>query len=134
MARDDTSSIRCSAASAHRSTTTTSWSSWRRRPGRGSRPRASPTTRRPRRSRCATPWTGARGDAYLVRDPDGPQPAEPAYAVFDPARGEVRAQSYRLQYPPGRNFFTRLDRKSTRLNSSHVEISYAVFCLKKKKK
>src|SRR5690349_23940230 len=26
------------------------------------------------------------------------------------------------------------DRKSTRLNSSHVEISYAVFCLKKKKK
>src|SRR6266496_3365208 len=28
----------------------------------------------------------------------------------------------------------KLDRKSTRLNSSHVEISYAVFCLKKKKK
>src|SRR5690349_23978525 len=28
---------------------------------------------------------------------------------------------------------TVLDRKSTRLNSSHVEISYAVFCLKKKK-
>src|SRR5438874_8737364 len=27
----------------------------------------------------------------------------------------------------------KLDRKSTRLNSSHVEISYAVFCLKKKK-
>src|SRR5690349_15002845 len=30
--------------------------------------------------------------------------------------------------------FTPPDRKSTRLNSSHVEISYAVFCLKKKKK
>src|SRR5436309_9238481 len=28
----------------------------------------------------------------------------------------------------------RVDRKSTRLNSSHVKISYAVFCLKKKKK
>src|SRR5260221_14006663 len=28
----------------------------------------------------------------------------------------------------------RLDRKSTRLNSSHTVISYAVFCLKKKKK
>src|SRR5439155_20208199 len=28
----------------------------------------------------------------------------------------------------------RADRKSTRLNSSHVAISYAVFCLKKKKK
>src|SRR5690349_24809509 len=27
----------------------------------------------------------------------------------------------------------QIDRKSTRLNSSHVEISYAVFCLKKKK-
>src|SRR5574343_931201 len=27
-----------------------------------------------------------------------------------------------------------LDRKSTRLNSSHITISYAVFCLKKKKK
>src|SRR5436309_11712164 len=29
---------------------------------------------------------------------------------------------------------TPTDRKSTRLNSSHVKISYAVFCLKKKKK
>src|SRR2546427_3945158 len=28
----------------------------------------------------------------------------------------------------------RIDRKSTRLNSSHSQISYAVFCLKKKKK
>src|SRR5690554_7201767 len=31
-------------------------------------------------------------------------------------------------------FFIASDRKSTRLNSSHVRISYAVFCLKKKKK
>src|SRR2546426_12562514 len=30
--------------------------------------------------------------------------------------------------------FSKLDRKSTRLNSSHLVISYAVFCLKKKKK
>src|SRR5690606_40551304 len=29
--------------------------------------------------------------------------------------------------------FASIDRKSTRLNSSHVKISYAVFCLKKKK-
>src|SRR5438445_7212078 len=29
--------------------------------------------------------------------------------------------------------FNRTDRKSTRLNSSHANISYAVFCLKKKK-
>ena len=32
------------------------------------------------------------------------------------------------------NSFVYGDRKSTRLNSSHVVISYAVFCLKKKKK
>src|SRR3989454_6711282 len=32
------------------------------------------------------------------------------------------------------DWLTRLDRKSTRLNSSHLVISYAVFCLKKKKK
>src|SRR2546427_4585145 len=34
------------------------------------------------------------------------------------------------------NFFDSIrgDRKSTRLNSSHSQISYAVFCLKKKKK
>src|SRR5690554_7065825 len=32
------------------------------------------------------------------------------------------------------NLVLMLDRKSTRLNSSHVRISYAVFCLKKKKK
>src|SRR5690606_41897582 len=31
------------------------------------------------------------------------------------------------------NGYLGLDRKSTRLNSSHVKISYAVFCLKKKK-
>src|SRR5690554_7405007 len=33
----------------------------------------------------------------------------------------------------GKNFMAFPDRKSTRLNSSHVRISYAVFCLKKKK-
>src|SRR5690349_25009498 len=33
----------------------------------------------------------------------------------------------------GQSTTIRIDRKSTRLNSSHVEISYAVFCLKKKK-
>src|SRR5690242_21187556 len=33
-----------------------------------------------------------------------------------------------------RQLIMSLDRKSTRLNSSHMSISYAVFCLKKKKK
>src|SRR5438477_6965339 len=38
--------------------------------------------------------------------------------------------------PPGKHVVRadREDRKSTRLNSSHMSISYAVFCLKKKKK
>src|SRR5574340_1407829 len=34
---------------------------------------------------------------------------------------------------PRETFFNTSDRKSTRLNSSHQKISYAVFCLKKKK-
>src|SRR5690625_6131109 len=36
--------------------------------------------------------------------------------------------------PAGSINLAGIDRKSTRLNSSHVAISYAVFCLKKKKK
>src|SRR5438445_9290189 len=35
--------------------------------------------------------------------------------------------------PDATDFFKLVDRKSTRLNSSHANISYAVFCLKKKK-
>src|SRR5579871_7014659 len=50
--------------------------------------------------------------------------------ALPPRRGRSRA-ACRGGCRPGR---PRRDRKSTRLNSSHVEISYAVFCLKKKKK
>src|SRR2546426_3302533 len=39
----------------------------------------------------------------------------------------------RLDGRSASTFNARLDRKSTRLNSSHLVISYAVFCLKKKK-
>src|SRR2546426_5380164 len=50
--------------------------------------------------------------------------------------GDGRALFHQLEY---RSFFhwgsyAHRDRKSTRLNSSHLVISYAVFCLKKKKK
>src|SRR3989454_3948489 len=38
-----------------------------------------------------------------------------------------------LGVQPGELLMLGLDRKSTRLNSSHLVISYAVFCLKKKK-
>src|SRR5690349_25034778 len=59
--------------------------------------------------------------------------AKPA-SVF--ATGKIPV--YTAIFPPGNaNAFivlsSLIDRKSTRLNSSHVEISYAVFCLKKKK-
>ena len=42
-------------------------------------------------------------------------------------------ESVKFDYVPHK-FFSDPDRKSTRLNSSHANISYAVFCLKKKKK
>src|SRR5438034_3263208 len=45
-------------------------------------------------------------------------------------RAEVRLRPRQLR-PPRRRL--QQDRKSTRLNSSHTVISYAVFCLKKKK-
>src|SRR2546430_10406409 len=44
-----------------------------------------------------------------------------------------RAGGTRGVFLPGRVRSCALDRKSTRLNSSHSQISYAVFCLKKKK-
>src|SRR5580698_11313079 len=56
------------------------------------------------------------------------------YPVTDPERYGVVAfdaagQAISLEEKP-----LKPDRKSTRLNSSHMSISYAVFCLKKKKK
>src|SRR5690349_22097271 len=50
------------------------------------------------------------------------------------ASGRDRARSRESRLGEPRHRRDRRDRKSTRLNSSHVEISYAVFCLKKKKK
>src|SRR2546430_10121140 len=46
-----------------------------------------------------------------------------------PRRSPARAE----RRPDGQRRLFRVDRKSTRLNSSHSQISYAVFCLKKKK-
>src|SRR6266446_3374749 len=59
------------------------------------------------------------------------------------SREQIRQQIWGaatfVDFEQGLNFCIRqirtaLDRKSTRLNSSHLVISYAVFCLKKKKK
>src|SRR5699024_12628272 len=53
------------------------------------------------------------------------------------AKAHIRALKVRVQRAQGRHLppvhVPARDRKSTRLNSSHVSISYAVFCLKKKK-
>src|SRR5699024_11900075 len=48
--------------------------------------------------------------------------------------GDIIAEVFKLyQISETSKMLDRIDRKSTRLNSSHVSISYAVFCLKKKK-
>src|SRR5438874_5113090 len=49
-------------------------------------------------------------------------------------KGAIVLSYHRIGEPSSSELNRGLDRKSTRLNSSHVEISYAVFCLKKKKK
>src|SRR3712207_8370128 len=54
-----------------------------------------------------------------------PRESEPGFTV-DTFPSGVRDESVRQ--------YRQQDRKSTRLNSSHANISYAVFCLKKKKK
>src|SRR3712207_7543059 len=75
-----------------------------------------------------------------IRFPVGGGPGR-APAPGDPPRGDaVRRRAARKSPQPerplagGRAPLTSgRDRKSTRLNSSHANISYAVFCLKKKK-
>src|SRR5256885_8378478 len=65
----------------------------------------------------------------------------PVHAAVDPARERKRAglaEVFREALDPHvagtvDGLERRADRKSTRLNSSHLVISYAVFCLKKKK-
>src|SRR6516162_6115749 len=57
----------------------------------------------------------------------------PYTTLFRPRRGSLRGhrgRDHRGRWPGPRR---RRDRKSTRLNSSHLVISYAVFCLKQKK-
>src|SRR2546427_2967513 len=69
----------------------------------------------PRRQR--SPWEGAGRPACRLRSP----------GRLRWARGGVRLRGAGPGARAG-------DRKSTRLNSSHSQISYAVFCLKKKRK
>src|SRR5690554_7492233 len=57
-------------------------------------------------------------------------PRVTASTIFGENSGSLKTQTT----SPLRTCLRIRDRKSTRLNSSHVRISYAVFCLKKKKK
>src|SRR5262245_64552263 len=57
-----------------------------------------------------------------------------SWSVGLSARGRADAGGMCQCAARGSQGRVRLDRKSTRLNSSHLGISYAVFCLKKKKK
>src|SRR5207302_4661008 len=79
--------------------------------------------------------------AGTARIHDGPTHVPAGSRRYPPAFGGVDAharhghhhQSWKaILQTPADTFASRQDRKSTRLNSSHVKISYAVFCLKKK--
>src|SRR3712207_8214922 len=61
----------------------------------------------------------------------GGQPAGPLPVAAPEERGVVEGRLHAQQRGEEGNA-PRQDRKSTRLNSSHANISYAVFCLKKK--
>src|SRR5690606_39445220 len=80
----------------------------------------------------ATFWAGMRlGTSPGFRPPPGRRDRRPSRAMYPAAAPAGGPASLRPALPPaGRQ---DRDRKSTRLNSSHVKISYAVFCLKKKK-
>src|SRR5690606_41226185 len=69
-------------------------------------------------------------DAQAQRGQGHGEEAQPARTVQS-RQGAVPRRRHH-QAPAGRLLRGGEDRKSTRLNSSHVKISYAVFCLKKK--
>src|SRR5690606_41607936 len=95
---------------------------------------------------CSTlfPYTTLfRSSGPPVRRCGPPLPRDRRRCVPAPSRRDLPS-SYLTDRQPGRlrtrsrdqrcqTYVQWLDRKSTRLNSSHVKISYAVFCLKKKK-
>src|SRR5438445_7823103 len=62
------------------------------------------------------------------------RPSQPSLLKHGRAKLALAVSHYHVaSLPVGIDAVSDLDRKSTRLNSSHANISYAVFCLKKKK-
>src|SRR3712207_7875602 len=80
-------------------------------------------------------YTLSLHDALPISAPAraGALPAS-GHLARDSAHGAAPPRGERRDRPPPGQRHLRGDRKSTRLNSSHANISYAVFCLKKKKK
>src|SRR5690606_19601883 len=76
-----------------------------------------------------------RPELMRVPHPSPPSQAPPpeAQRPFEARQPQLGATLIRARAEHGSDNAVR-DRKSTRLNSSHVKISYAVFCLKKKKR
>src|SRR5258708_32609891 len=72
----------------------------------------------------------------LFRSSRGRTPSSARRSPGNPARRLACSGEgcFQRTYPADNSAESILDRKSTRLNSSHQIISYAVFCLKKKKK
>src|SRR3712207_8337201 len=90
--------------------------------------------RRPPRSTLFPYTTLFRSDgAGLLRHFSGRQPGQGG-GLFAAVGRSHPAQRLRLRGGAGGIERNGQDRKSTRLNSSHANISYAVFCLKKKTK
>src|SRR5690349_22071518 len=89
--------------------------------------------RRPPRSTLFPYTTLFRSDVDLA---EAPVAERGQSAVHRPRREALHRADRHDAVELGRDVLAAAveDRKSTRLNSSHVEISYAVFCLKKKKK
>src|SRR5262245_62682597 len=76
-------------------------------------------------------YTLSLHDALPISPPGRGHPLSPD-SILRPAPSS--APGGRAAPSPASSGSCRRDRKSTRLNSSHLGISYAVFCLKKKKK
>src|SRR3712207_8993933 len=72
----------------------------------------------------------------VVRRPDASRLRVRAETWKEREKGESAERPHARRSPRTRDpgIPRRIDRKSTRLNSSHANISYAVFCLKKKTK